>query len=178
MDMAVVTLSLAALALGLVARLRLPARWATFCSHLRRAHRPIRLLPGERPLALILPDRELCLLRLGLTVVVLAAALRLVAPGGDVDGVPPLALFAAFVAVPVLVEGLRAARGGWLVTDRRLIARSGASIPLAALRRIAVGPTALVIEAGDARRFALSGLVNPRAAARLILDVARGRERE
>ena len=179
MDTAVVTLSVTALVLGMTARWQLTRGWARLTGPLRSPHPPpIRLLPGERPVAVIAPDRELCLLCMALTLAVLAATIRLVTLKADPAGIPPLVLLAALVAVPVLAETLRTMRGGWLVTDRRLITASGASVPLSALRRIAVGPTALIVEAGVERRFALSGLANPRAAARLIHATALAREGE
>ena len=179
MDTAVVTLSVTALMLGMTARWRLTRGWARLTGPMQGTQPwPIPLLPGERPVAVIAPDRELCLLRMALTLAVLAATIRLVTLKADPVGIPPLVLLATLVAVPVLVETLRAMRGGWLVTDRRLITAAGASVPLSALRRIAGGPTALIVEAGVERRFALSGLANPRAAAQLIHATTLAREGE
>jgi len=179
MDTAVFTLSLAALLLGITSRWQFSGVWVDLAGRMHPARAPsaqIRLLPGERPIALICPDRELCLLRLALTVAMLAVWIRILTLGGMPLGVPPLVLVAAIIALPVLAESTRAMHGGWLVTDRRLIARSGAAIPLSALRRIAVGPTAVIVEAADDRSFALSGLANARAAAQVIHRAALGRE--
>ena len=171
MDAAVFSLSLTALVLGMLSRRRLTGFWALLTGLTPGANRdPVRLLPGESLLALVRPDRELCILRLGLTVVAIAAWMRIFSLGSSPTGMLPLVLMAALVAVPILAECTRAARGGWFITDRRLIARSGASTPLSALRRISVGPTALAVETGSGRRFSLSGLANPRAAAELIRD--------
>ncbi|GAB4275029.1 MAG: hypothetical protein Kow0013_29120 [Pararhodobacter sp.] len=124
----------------------------------------VRLAPGEVVIAQIIPDRGVmtCLgLLLAVALAGMAALLRALAPDAAVLALAvPAAMGFAWLW---LETGNR-----WLLTDRRIVAASGAELPLAAVRRIAVAPGMVALHGPGDRRMRLVGVAGVVAAARLI----------
>ncbi len=132
----------------------------------------LALQPGEILIAEIRPDRG-----------VLAACALGVAGlmiGGALLGQWVLGAATAAAYLPLVPFGLAAlahlalqSRGGWRLTDRRILTALGAELPLADVTRIAVGALSLRLDGQGAQSVRLSGLADARRAARLVRDTLR-----
>lgn len=128
------------------------------------ARRPApALAPGEHLVGVIRPDRR------GLRLGALGLALGLgVAAHTGLWAVLP---FGAGALVWLVQES----RAHWVVTDRRLIAASGAQVPLRAIRRIRAGGGFLAVQAAGAQSLCLVGVPAAQAVAQaLCRQIARG----
>lgn len=135
-------------------------------------HPPPALAPGETLLAEIRPASAmlatLCLALAGALLAV-ALALQLLAGARPIAALLPLGPFAVAALAWLGLE----ARARWLVTDRRVITRLGASLPLHEIARIRVGASSLRLDGRGAQSLRLIGLADARGAACLIRDALR-----
>lgn len=134
------------------------------------------LAPGEVLLAEFRPDRRVSRL-LALFVPLTAAAAALA--GQALLGAAPAAAWATLA--PFTAAGLAwmhgESRARWHLTDRRVVTGLGASLPLADIGRIAIGPTLLRLDGRGAQSLRLVGLADPQAAALAIRQALHGSAR-
>jgi hypothetical protein len=128
----------------------------------------VRLAPGEVVVAVLRPDPGVLACTGLLTVAGLAAlslTLRALLPGAVLLG---LAVGGGGAFAWLWTE----ARNRWLLTDRRLIAASGAVMALSGVRRIRVAPGLIAVQGPGAQGMHLVGIAAGRDLARLIQSVA------
>ncbi|MCA2013975.1 hypothetical protein [Pararhodobacter sp. CCB-MM2] len=127
----------------------------------------LRLAPDEKLLLRLNPDGRL--MRLA-AVAIFALTIALSLAEQWLLGARPseayLALLPFSLAALCYLRAL--SRCGWVVTNRRVVTDLGASLPLAEIGRIAVGPALLRLDGVGAQSIQLHGLTDAPGAARTI----------
>lgn len=129
-----------------------------------------RLHPDEHVVLTVRPDPGVMgLLGMSVCVGLVAFQTGLVLMGAD----PVHALSLSAIPFAALATGFALElRKGWIITNRRLLTRAGASLPLAQIRRLYLGPGLLRIDADGGRGMAMLGVRDPLAVARLLQAIA------
>jgi len=130
------------------------------------------LAPDERILTELRPDRRvIAMLALFVVVALMATALaEQVILGAD----PVLAyLTVTPFGIAALLILYSESRARWLVTDRRVITALGASLPLAEIGRIVVGPALVRLDGRGTQSLRLVGVADALAAAEVIRQALR-----
>ena len=132
----------------------------------------LRLAPDEVVLAELRPDRRVtAMLALFLLTVLFATALAQQLVLGAGPEVSYLTVTPFGTAALLLLHSESRAR--WLITDRRVITALGASLPLAEIGRIAIGPALLRLDGRGAQSLRLLGIADALGAAELIRQAVR-----
>ncbi|MFN4099500.1 MAG: hypothetical protein ACK4GT_06960 [Pararhodobacter sp.] len=130
------------------------------------------LAPGEVILAELRPDRRVSgMLALFVVVALMATALaeQVILGAGPVVAYLTVTPFG--IAALLFLYGESRAR--WLVTNRRVVTALGASLPLAEIGRIAVGPALVRLDGRGTQSLRLLGVADALAAAEVIRQALR-----